>query len=162
MAGYGPDGQMAQRSATFEAQDARGEPAAEHLAALLATDVKAGGAYQNFYGLKKGDRVLTIGGAKVGDISLEDQEGAEIALMQAYQRQQAIEVERGQEDDPAATGGEIGRPPKPQGATLHGHPFGGFRTRLRFPSIAYAAGSGSNSTAIRKPIAPRSQRITRP
>jgi hypothetical protein len=81
MAGRGQDGQSAMNSFKVDPQQ-RGS----QLDALLVTDVTPGGAADTFYGLKKGDRIVSIttqaGLQKVNEVSNGDPDMAKAMLAQ--------------------------------------------------------------------------------
>jgi hypothetical protein len=81
MSGRGQDGQSAENSFQVEPQQ-RGS----QLDALLVTDVTPGGAADTYYGLKKGDRIVSIstgaGLQKVNDASNGDPGMAKAMLAQ--------------------------------------------------------------------------------
>lgn len=81
MSGRGQDGQSAENSFQVEPQQS-----GSRLDALLVTDVTPGGAADTFYGLKKGDRIVSIdvgsGLQKVNDASNGDPGMAKSMLAQ--------------------------------------------------------------------------------
>jgi C-terminal processing protease CtpA/Prc len=92
ISGHGPDGESAQHSVKldFEGKDGKTED-------LLVTDVTPGGALDQYFGLKKGDRIIKIGEFPVRDYPGGD-DLAEAAVFEAAQKQQPLVVRRGAQE----------------------------------------------------------------
>jgi C-terminal processing protease CtpA/Prc len=92
ISGHGPDGESAQHSVKLdrEGKDGRTDY-------LVVSDVTPGGAMDQYFGLKKGDKII-----KVGDFPVREYPGgedmAEAAVFEAAQRQQSLVVRRGTEE----------------------------------------------------------------
>jgi hypothetical protein len=93
ISGRGQDGKSAMDSFKIEPKN-RGS----RLASLLVTDVTPGGAVEDYYGLKKGDEIVSVttqaGLQKVGDASNDDPGMAKIQVQQAFQGSLPIVVLR--------------------------------------------------------------------
>ena len=93
MSGRGQDGRSAMDSFKTEPQNQ-----GSRLAGLKVTDVTPGGAVEDYYGLKKGDLIVSIttqaGLQKVGDSSNNDPGMAKIQVQEAFQGSQPIVVQR--------------------------------------------------------------------
>ena len=94
ISGRGQDGKSVMDSFKMEPQLQNGR-----LNSLLVTEVTPGGAVDDYYGMKKGDRITFItnqaGLTKIGDASNDDPELAKIQVQQAFQGSLPIVVTRG-------------------------------------------------------------------
>jgi len=93
ISGRGQDGRSAMESFKTEPQMQGGR-----LNSLLVTDVTAGGAVEDYYGLKKGDRITFVttqaGLQKVNEAANDDPEMAKIQVQEAFQGSRPIVVLR--------------------------------------------------------------------
>ena len=89
ISGHGPNGQSAESSVKLDAKNGPGGKTA----ALVVTDVTAGGALDQYFHLQKGDEIIKVGDFNVGDYPGGD-DMAEAAVFEAAQRQQALVVRR--------------------------------------------------------------------
>ncbi|CAN5433317.1 hypothetical protein BH10PLA1_BH10PLA1_05230 [soil metagenome] len=64
------------------------------LRGLLVSELTPGGAYEKHFGLKQYDLIVEIGPM---DVQMFDAEAAKVQVMDAYQRDQSIVVQRGAE-----------------------------------------------------------------
>ena len=84
ISGRGQDGRSAMESFKTEPQLQNGK-----LNSLLVTDVTPGGAVEDYYGLKKGDRITLLttqaGLQKVNEAANDDPEMAKIQVQEAFQ-----------------------------------------------------------------------------
>ena len=87
MAGYDEDGSRAMDSITLDTADSGGKTVA-----ILVADVKPEGAFARHFGLKKGDKIVEVGGQRVRDMN--DGELAKAMVQESYQRNQQLVVER--------------------------------------------------------------------
>lgn len=113
MAGKSSDGTPAKDSAAFTAIEQNGA-----LKGLQVKSVVPGGALGAHYGLAANDVILRIGPFQMGDSTLSDFDAAKDMLIDGFQRNQDIVVDRGGTEitlpaqrgfsAPAATGGTTG------------------------------------------------------
>lgn len=93
ISGRGQDG-----GAAVDSFKVRSEMRGNRLESLLVTDLTAGGAVDQFYGLKKGDRIVQISThgvlTKIGDVSNDDEKTAKAMVHDAYQASEPIVIER--------------------------------------------------------------------
>jgi len=89
IAGRDADGTPANLSAALSPQMAGGK-----LRGLLVSELTAGGAYETHFGLKQYDLIVQIGPM---DLRMLDSDTAQAQMLDAYQRNQTIIVERGKE-----------------------------------------------------------------
>lgn len=96
---------------------------ASKIDSILVTDLKAGGAYEKFWGLRRFDSIVAIGPLSVRDF-IQSDEDADAFVLDAYQRQQPLTVVRnGQRltlPDPA-----LAKAPVPPGAPPGASPTAG-------------------------------------
>ncbi len=92
ISGHGPDGESAQHSVKldFEGKNGKTED-------LLVSDVTPGGALDQYFGLKKGDKIIKVGDFRVSEYPGGD-DMAEAAVFEAAQRQQSLVVRRGDQE----------------------------------------------------------------
>lgn len=88
LSGHGPDGLPASESVKLEPEGKNGRTEA-----LRVTEVVPGGAIDQYFGLKKGDRIVKIGEFNVRDYPGGEQM-AQAALYEAAQRNQPIVIQR--------------------------------------------------------------------
>ena len=115
IAGYSEDGTRAMDSIATEPANTPGG----RFHGIKVTNVVTGGAMDQYFGLLPGDVVVEVGGMKLADISNNDPDLANAQVVEAFQRKQALTVERnGQritlpDDRTAASAGATTAPATP-------------------------------------------------
>jgi hypothetical protein len=87
IAGHTRDGERASDTIKVDAETSGGR-----MTGLIVTDVKAGGAMQNYFGLQKGDSIIEIGPQSVKGMGSADE--AKDFLVDTYQRSGQITIVR--------------------------------------------------------------------